>query len=163
GYGFNKCISGDTLIEMAHGSRKRITDIRDGDVVLTKDGPFLARGVRPSGVRDVGTLRLANGMTVRCTPDHPIFTQRGWLNAQDLTAADTVAVLAKRWSDDADVAVDWTVLDSFVLDGREPTYDFEVPGAHSFIANGIAVHNSHAAAYALVAYQTGYFKANYPV
>jgi DNA polymerase-3 subunit alpha len=45
----------------------------------------------------------------------------------------------------------------------EPTYDFEVPGAHSFIANGIAVHNSHAAAYALVAYQTAYFKANYPV
>jgi DNA polymerase III subunit alpha len=38
-----------------------------------------------------------------------------------------------------------------------------VPGAASFIANGIAVHNSHAAAYALVAYQTAYFKANYPV
>ena len=44
----------------------------------------------------------------------------------------------------------------------EPTYDFEVPGARSFIANGIAVHNSHAAAYGLVAYQTAYFKANYP-
>jgi DNA polymerase-3 subunit alpha len=25
------------------------------------------------------------------------------------------------------------------------------------------VHNSHAAAYGLVAYQTAYFKANYPV
>jgi DNA polymerase-3 subunit alpha len=50
-----------------------------------------------------------------------------------------------------------------VLEGIEPTYDFAVPGAHSFIANGIAVHNSHAAAYALVAYQTAYFKANYPV
>ena len=50
-----------------------------------------------------------------------------------------------------------------MLEGEEPTYDFEVPGAHSFIANGIVVHNSHAAAYALVAYQTAYFKANYPV
>ena len=52
---------------------------------------------------------------------------------------------------------------SFVLEGVEPTYDFEVPGARSFIANGVAVHNSHAAAYGLVAYQTAYFKANYPV
>jgi len=51
----------------------------------------------------------------------------------------------------------------YVLEGTEPTYDFEVPGAASFIANGIAVHNSHAGAYALVAYQTAYFKANYPV
>src|SRR2546428_13352555 len=57
----------------------------------------------------------------------------------------------------------WAAPVSFVLEGTEPTYDIEVPGAHSFIANGIAVHNSHAGAYALVAYQTAYFKANYPV
>src|SRR5207248_7298980 len=62
-----------------------------------------------------------------------------------------------------EVPIDWTFRLSFTADGVEPTYDFEVPGAHSFIANGIAVHNSHAAAYALVAYQTAYFKANYPV
>ena len=52
---------------------------------------------------------------------------------------------------------------SYTSEGTEPTYDIEVPGAANFIANGIAVHNSHAAAYALVAYQTAYFKANYPV
>src|SRR5258705_2563522 len=39
----------------------------------------------------------------------------------------------------------------------------EVPGPANFLANGIVVHNSHAEAYALVAYQTAYFKANYPV
>ncbi len=57
----------------------------------------------------------------------------------------------------------WSRPKRFVLEGVEPTYDFEVPGTRSFIANGIAVHNSHAAAYGLVAYQTAYFKANYPV
>jgi len=57
----------------------------------------------------------------------------------------------------------WSARVAFMPEGVEPTYDFEVPGAASFIANGIAVHNSHAAAYALVAYQTAYFKANYPV
>ncbi|HEY4658695.1 MAG TPA: hypothetical protein VIH11_04215, partial [Gemmatimonadaceae bacterium] len=92
GYGFNKCLTADTLIEMADGTRKPITEIRDGDRVLTKDGPLRARGVRSSGVRRVGRLTLANGMAVRCTPDHPIFTQRGWVDAGDLTPNDFVRV-----------------------------------------------------------------------
>jgi DNA polymerase-3 subunit alpha len=92
GYGFNKCLTGDTLIEMADGSRKPITAVRDGDRVLTKDGPFPALAVQPSGSRQIGRLQLANGMTVSCTPDHPIFTQRGWVNAEDLGDGDFVAV-----------------------------------------------------------------------
>jgi DNA polymerase-3 subunit alpha len=62
-----------------------------------------------------------------------------------------------------DPSMGWSRPSRFVLGSVEPTYDFEVPDARSFIANGIAVHNSHAAAYGLVAYQTAYFKANYPV
>src|SRR6266498_1625089 len=92
GYGFNKCLTADALIEMADGSRKRIVDIRGGDVVLTKDGPSRALGVRPSGVRRVGRLRLANGMSLRCTADHPVFTQRGWVNAGEVGPDDFVAV-----------------------------------------------------------------------
>jgi DNA polymerase III subunit alpha len=92
GYGFNKCLTADTQIEMADGSRKPIVQIRAGDRVLTKDGPYRALRVRPSGVRPVGSLRLANGMTLGCTPDHPIYTQRGWVNAEDLREDDFVAV-----------------------------------------------------------------------
>ena len=180
GYGFNKCLAADTWIEMADGSRKPITAIREGDVVLTKDGPQRARAVRPSGIRPVGRLLLANGMRVRCTGDHPIFTQRGWVSAAKLVPSDAVAVLDTVAAADlrvaarreaagrsapvlADAPLMWSAPVSFTPDGVEPTYDFAVPGAESFIANGIAVHNSHAAAYALVAYQTAYFKANYPV
>jgi DNA polymerase-3 subunit alpha len=92
GYGFNKCLTADTRIDMADGSHKAITEIQAGDMVLTKDGPYRARAVRPSGVRPVGRLQLANGMSVRCTPDHPIYTQRGWVNAQELGANDFVAI-----------------------------------------------------------------------
>jgi DNA polymerase-3 subunit alpha len=135
--------------------------------------------VTPSGVRRVGRLTLTNGLSVRCTPDHPIFTHRGWVHAEKLGPGDGVAVLdavaaafervAARRSGGARAAalaetpMLWAAPVSFVLEGTEPTYDIEVPGAGSFIANGIAVHNSHAGAYALVAYQTAYFKANYPV
>ncbi|HEV8585066.1 MAG TPA: DNA polymerase III subunit alpha, partial [Methylomirabilota bacterium] len=174
GYGFNKCVSGDTLVEMADGTRKPIVEIGDGDMVLTKDGPHRARRTTPSGLRRVGRLVLDNGLSVRCTPDHPVFTHRGWVNAEDLRPDDSVAVLDVRHAGVTrttgrgatavvDVPIAWTAPASFTLEGIEPTYDIEVPGAHSFIANGIAVHNSHAAAYALVAYQTAYFKANYPV
>jgi len=92
GYGFNKCLSADAKIEMADGTRKPITEVQTGDLVLTKDGAFKALGVRPSGLRRVGRLELANGMFVRCTPDHPTFTQRGWVDAEDLTHDDFVAV-----------------------------------------------------------------------
>src|SRR3990170_637941 len=92
GYGFNKCAAGDAQIEMADGTLKPSTEICAGGLALTKDGPFKALGVRPSGVRRVGRLPLANGREVRCTPDHPVFTQRGWVNAEDLTPDDFVAV-----------------------------------------------------------------------
>ena len=234
GYGFNKCLTGDSQIEMADGTRKLITEVRDGDLVLTKDGPFPALAVRRSGVRTVGRLRLRNGMQLRCTPDHPVFTQRGWVNAEELTVDDFVAVvrelptgsmtvpedvvpteiyleplreamlkafpslragcralgisgglifadrrkrgirrdtlafLAQRLDSPALAALTetltaWSRVRSFTLEREEATYDFEVPGAASFLANGIAVHNSHAACYGLVAYQTAYLKANYPV
>jgi len=178
GYGFNKCLAADTWIEMADGTRKPITAIREGDLVATKDGPYRAHAVRPSGVRPVGRLTLTNGLAVRCTPDHPIFTHRGWVNAEKLAADDRVAVfdsvaaafervaLRRRGGRDitlTETPMTWATPASYALAGTEPTYDFEVPGPASFIANGIAVHNSHAGAYALVAYQTAYFKANYPV
>jgi len=45
----------------------------------------------------------------------------------------------------------------------EDVYDLTVAQDHNFVANGIVVHNSHSTAYALVAYQTAFLKAHYPV
>ncbi len=115
GYGFNKCLTADTQIELADGSRKPIMDIRSGDRVLTKDGAFRALGVRPSGVRRVGRLRLANGMSVGCTPDHPIFTQRGWVDAEDLSDHDFVAVIRELPSGTEAVPDHWPALVGYAL------------------------------------------------
>ena len=48
--------------------------------------------------------------------------------------------------------------------GEAQTYDVEMApdGPLNFIANGIVSHNSHSAAYSVVAYHTAYLKAHYP-
>jgi DNA polymerase-3 subunit alpha len=46
--------------------------------------------------------------------------------------------------------------------GIEDTYDLSIEHDHNFVADGLIVHNSHSAAYALLAYQCAYLKAHYP-
>jgi len=57
----------------------------------------------------------------------------------------------------------WDEVVSVEPAGTEDVYDLEVEGDHNFVADGLIVHNSHSAAYALITYQTGYLKAHYPV
>ena len=47
--------------------------------------------------------------------------------------------------------------------GIQETYDLTVDVDHNFVADGLIVHNSHSAAYALITYQTAYLKAHFPV
>jgi DNA polymerase III subunit alpha len=66
----------------------------------------------------------------------------------------------------ADVAssdIYWDEIASIEPADIEDVYDLTVDQDHNFVANGIVVHNSHSTAYALVAYQTAYLKAHYPV
>lgn len=47
--------------------------------------------------------------------------------------------------------------------GKELTYDLTIKDKHNFLANDFIVHNSHAAAYAMIAYETAYLKSHYPI
>jgi DNA polymerase-3 subunit alpha len=62
----------------------------------------------------------------------------------------------------ADSDVYWDTVVEVVAAGVEDVYDLEVDGDHNFVADGLIVHNSHSAAYALIAYQTAYCKAHHP-
>lgn len=57
----------------------------------------------------------------------------------------------------------WDRVVAVIPDGEEAVYDLTVEGTHTFVAEDMVVHNSHAAAYAMIAYQTAYVKAHYPV
>ncbi|HXK40719.1 MAG TPA: DNA polymerase III subunit alpha [Candidatus Paceibacterota bacterium] len=56
----------------------------------------------------------------------------------------------------------WDEIKEIKSVGLERTYDLEIEGTHNFVANDFIVHNSHAACYGRVAYQTAYMKANFP-
>ena len=56
----------------------------------------------------------------------------------------------------------WDRVVSIEYVGEKRTYDLEVPETHNFVANDVVVHNSHSAAYSLVAYQTAWLKCHYP-
>ena len=57
----------------------------------------------------------------------------------------------------------WDEIISITPKGTETTYDLTMEKDHNFIANDVFVHNSHAACYAAIAYQTAYLKTHYPV
>ena len=93
--------------------------------------------------RDVQRLLLGIGMTV------PVTAQAGLYRV----------ALAGKCTARSNVA--WDEIASIVPAGHMDTFDLTVAGDHNFLANGLVVHNSHSAAYSLLAYQTAYLKANY--
>lgn len=70
---------------------------------------------------------------------------------------------SERLKNIANSDVFWDRLVSMEACEVEDTYDLTVEKDHSFIADGLIVHNSHSTAYAFVTYQTAYLKANYPI
>ncbi len=61
----------------------------------------------------------------------------------------------------ATAAVFWDCVVAIEPRGIEETFDLTVAVDHNFVADGLVVHNSHSAAYALISFQTAYLKAHY--
>jgi RHS repeat-associated protein len=76
-----KCFEGGTLIKMADGSMKHISEIRCGDLVLShnmRSGKNEARQVEfvfDAKTRAVIELELTNGDTIKTTDRHPIYVE----------------------------------------------------------------------------------------
>ena len=194
GYGFNKCLTGDTLItHAATGESVPLETLyRRGPNgfqidALDAGGRFVMRLVTDvffNGRQDVFTVKTGSGRTLTSTATHKFLTPQGWKPLACLVPGDVLytprpefylssraepAVLAKTspaWpkqipTDDSDVEIAEDTIVSITPAGRSATYDLTVAENHNYLANGLVVHNSHSAAYSLVAYQTAYLKANY--
>ena len=56
----------------------------------------------------------------------------------------------------------WDEIVSIEKLGPQPTYDLQIEGDHNFLANNLVVHNSHAASFALLVYDSAWLKCYEP-
>jgi len=89
---YSLCVPSRQLVNAVGGAR-RACDIRAGDRLWTLDGGFMKETtvtrVTSRATREVVAIRTACGR-IRLTPDHPVMTDAGWREAQDLRAGDRV-------------------------------------------------------------------------
>lgn len=86
------CFAEDTLIRMADGTERKVTELRKGDLVwnpvTSAPGKVLRLTVGPE---EKPMLRfVVNGKAVDVTTGHPFMTTSGWKKAQDLRLNDMV-------------------------------------------------------------------------
>ncbi len=137
-----ECVTGDTLVMLADGSRKPIQSLvgQQPEVVSIDDRGALTTArsdlVWEVGKRSVFRINLASGRSIRCTAEHQLRTLWGWRRVEDIRFGDRLAVA----SDD----LFWDRVVSIEDAGEEPVYDLTVPATECWLADGIVSHNSGA-------------------
>jgi DNA polymerase I-like protein with 3'-5' exonuclease and polymerase domains len=202
-----QCCTGDTLVYTRSGwveIEKIVTDYESGSrfEVLTHDGTWRnVIGVYRNGVRPVLKVTTESGLSIRCTHNHPILTEFGFIQAGKLVeglvawrlyeASKNSSRIKGRYADSNSgfrnkiqreekapfrmgggvrVESSYTLRQietrvehdsgphharqakeaGFINDrivsiepaGEEHTFDLTIEGSHSFVANGIVVHNT---------------------
>lgn len=87
-----QCMTGDTPVMLADGSKKSLKDIRPGDKVSTyKDGVLSTSFVlnwTNNGLDRIFTIKMTSGITVRANERHPFLVYEGgglkWVRTKDL-------------------------------------------------------------------------------
>lgn len=92
------CITGDTLIATEHGDIPIAELVGKSGMVWSHDGeravlkPF--HDVRMTReMAEVYEIATEDGRTLRCTGDHLIMTERGWVECKNLTKSDRIVSL----------------------------------------------------------------------
>jgi len=175
-YGFNKCLVGATKIRLENFKTIKVSTLCENkdkigllkpamsfddnltDIPSTLNSNEIVDCVE-SGVQDVYAITTKNGRRkIQCTSNHKIRTDKGWRELKDIGIGDQILTMQFG-------RLIWDNLFSIRYVGKKMTYDVSLKDqSHPYmIANGIAVHNSHSAAYAMVAYQSMYLKVHYPL
>lgn len=84
------CVAKDTMILMADGTQKKISDIKIGEQVSTETEPSSVVNIYKGMESELVHLETENGHILRMTNSHPVKTTRGFVKASGLTAADTI-------------------------------------------------------------------------
>ncbi len=177
-YSFNKCVTGDTRLlfngyslsveELYRWASEGISLADHRAWSATEGGlvvPNVIQNISEAGVRQVYKLTATDGASIECTLNHKFPTPSGEKKLSELHIGDELYAV-RRVIEDCPA---W--LERYVVHVRSirPTrtvmiYDVTMAGPnHNFVTDtGLVVSNSHASAYAIIAYMTAKQKAYYP-
>lgn len=94
-FDMHECVAGETLVggvpirELVDSPPTILPSLDEEKNVLVDNE--VVRVVH-KGVKKLVTIKLVDGKQLRCTPEHLVWTRRGWVPAGELTAQDEVAV-----------------------------------------------------------------------
>ena len=137
--GYGKCIDENTSVFTPNGNVK-IKDINVGDYVYSmKDNEIVKRKVlnKWNTTKKQVKIITRNGKEIITSKEHRMFTQRGYVESENLTTNDFLysMLLQKYFYLDKIVSIEY-------IDEEIPMVDIEVEETHNFIANGLVSHNS---------------------
>ncbi len=95
--GSGKCLHGDSLITLGDGSEVPIKELFDNDedvislnhqlkLEISKKTSFYTRKVKK-----LLCIKLRSGKKIKLTPEHPLLTVNGWINAENLQVGRRIA------------------------------------------------------------------------
>lgn len=88
------CVSGDTMVITEHEDKK-ISDLTYGDMVLTSCG--LRRVLKCSTrLAAINKIILTNGIELKATNNHPVWSNGEWITVDSLRNGDTVSICQKQ-------------------------------------------------------------------
>lgn len=132
----DECFPAGTLIDgrpiekLKVGDLVKAFDDMTGNVKLSR----ITRTFKNPAPQEMIDIR-AGDRSLQCTPNHPILTWRGWVEAVSITVDDHIR------TEDGLARVSKVNRVTGPFDGF--VYNIEVDEFHTYIANGVVVHNCH--------------------
>jgi DNA polymerase-1 len=83
------CLPAGTLLNTQRGL-VGIETVHPGEMIRTAHGPRRVLAWQATGEKPVVVLRLSNGITLRCSPEHRIRSRGAWIEAKDIMVGDPV-------------------------------------------------------------------------
>ena len=157
------CFSENVVVTLPDGKLKKINEIEVGDVVQGWDGEQISTGSvtaidhrhtvngHAEACRTLGdepSLYTINHTDIEFTPEHPFLTKDGWKslvpnpNQEPYKTEQEPKVL--KLGDEINVNGKWEevfLIEKIRSIPEEKVYNITVDKLHSYLANGVVVHN----------------------
>lgn len=95
--GSGKCLLGDSIITLANGKQVKIEDLKNNkDEIISLNNNLKLENNKKSHfyereVDKILELKLKTGKTIKLTPEHPLYTIKGWNPVEKLKIGDKIA------------------------------------------------------------------------